>query len=183
MYHACIVHVSCMYRERILMCPVYIYIKIHQDTTRYICRYMYVPLWIRLRYMYLIRYLSCIPHVSSMYPRTSADTCISYVSRMYPACIPRARYIYPDVSDMYPKMYLGLVWDTCKIHAKIKIHVFSWNVTRPDFFSLGICSSSLRDGPSTIVPTYTPLMRASTPVAVTPPSASLSTPRSQGSRH
>ena len=93
--------------------------KIHQDTTRYICRY--VPLWIQLRYMYLIMYLSCIPHVSSMYPRTSTDTCILYVSRMYPACIPRAKYIYPDVSDMYPKMYLGLVWDTCKIHAKIDI--------------------------------------------------------------
>jgi len=40
------------------MCPV-IYIKIHQDTTRY----RYVPLWIQLRYMYLIMYLSCIPHV------------------------------------------------------------------------------------------------------------------------
>jgi len=26
--------------------------------------------------------------------------------------------MYLDVSDMYPKMYLGLVWDTCKIHAK-----------------------------------------------------------------
>jgi hypothetical protein len=99
----CVMHVSCMYRERILMCPVHI--QIHQDTTRYICRY--VPLWIQLRYMYLIMYLSCISHVSSMYPRTSADTCISYVSRMYPACIPRARYIYPDVSDMYPQMYLG----------------------------------------------------------------------------
>ena len=30
----------------------------------------------------------------------------------------RPRYMYLDVSDMYPKMYLGLVWDTCKIHAK-----------------------------------------------------------------
>jgi hypothetical protein len=30
----------------------------------------------------------------------------------------RPRYMYPDVSDVYPKMYLGLVWDTCKIHAK-----------------------------------------------------------------
>ena len=29
----------------------------------------------------------------------------------------RARYMYLDVSDVYPKMYLGLVWDTCKIHA------------------------------------------------------------------
>ena len=26
--------------------------------------------------------------------------------------------MYLDVSDVYPKMYLGLVWDTCKIHAK-----------------------------------------------------------------
>jgi hypothetical protein len=115
MYRACIVHVSWTYLD-VSRSYTSRYIKIHQDTTRYICRY--VPLWIQLRYMYLIMYLSCIPHVSSMYPRTSADTCISYVSRMYPACIPRARYIYPDVSDMYPKMYLGLVWDTCKIHAK-----------------------------------------------------------------
>ena len=120
-------NVSCMYPDRILMCPVHIhqdtsrYIKINQDTTRYICRY--VPLWIQSRYMYLIMYFICIPHVSRMYPlmypRTSADTCISYVSRMYPACIPRARYMYLDVSHtcMYPKMYLGLVRDTCKIHA------------------------------------------------------------------
>jgi len=46
-----------------------------------------------------------IPHVSRMYP-----TCKIHISCIYP--------IYPDVSDMYPKMYLGLVWDTCKIHAK-----------------------------------------------------------------
>ena len=26
--------------------------------------------------------------------------------------------MYRDVSDVYPKMYLGLVWDTCEIHAK-----------------------------------------------------------------
>jgi hypothetical protein len=26
--------------------------------------------------------------------------------------------MYLDVSDVYPKMYLGLVWDTYKIHAK-----------------------------------------------------------------
>jgi len=26
--------------------------------------------------------------------------------------------MYLDVSDVYPKMYPGLVWDTCKIHAK-----------------------------------------------------------------
>ncbi len=30
----------------------------------------------------------------------------------------RPRYMYFDVSDVYPKMYPGLVWDTCKIHAK-----------------------------------------------------------------
>ena len=90
------------------------YIKIQQDT------FSYGPLWIQLRYLYLIMYPSCIPHVSSMYPRTSADTCISYVSRINPACIPRARYMYLDVSHMYPNMYLGLVRDTCKIHAKYR---------------------------------------------------------------
>ena len=37
MYHACIPHVSRMYPACILMCPVHIYIKIHQDTSRYIC--------------------------------------------------------------------------------------------------------------------------------------------------
>jgi hypothetical protein len=26
--------------------------------------------------------------------------------------------MYFDVSDVYPILYLGLVWDTCKIHAK-----------------------------------------------------------------
>ena len=35
-------------------------------------------------------YLGSIPHVSLMYPRTSADTCIPHVSRMYPSCISRA---------------------------------------------------------------------------------------------
>ena len=30
----------------------------------------------------------------------------------------RPRYMYRNVSHVYPKMYLGLVWDTCKIHAK-----------------------------------------------------------------
>ena len=30
----------------------------------------------------------------------------------------RPRYMYRDVSDVYPTMYLGLVWDTCEIHAK-----------------------------------------------------------------
>ena len=47
-----------------------------------------------------------IPHVSSnvssMYPRTSADTCISFVSRMYPACIQRIS----NVQDTYILMYL-----------------------------------------------------------------------------
>ena len=117
--------VSCMYPDRILMCPVHIqdasrYNKIHILQIRtYLC--------IQLRYMYLIMYPSCIPHVSRMYPRTSADTCISYVSRMYPACIPRVRYMSLEESHMYPKMYLGLVRDT-KYMQNI-IHVFSWNVT------------------------------------------------------
>ena len=45
----------------------------------------------------------------------------------------RSRYMYLDISDVYPKMYLGLVWDKFGIRVKymqnVKIHVFSWNVT------------------------------------------------------
>ena len=38
--------------------------------------------------------------------------------------------MYLDVSDVYPKMYLGIVLDTFKIRMlNVKIHVFSWNVT------------------------------------------------------
>jgi hypothetical protein len=44
---------------------------------------------------------------------------------MYPACIPHVSNVQ-DVSDVYPKMYLGLVWDTCKntqgIQDTFKIH-------------------------------------------------------------
>ena len=67
----CILHVSCMY----LACIMHL---------------RYVPLWIHLRYMYLIMYLGCIPRVSPMYPqcsRTTADTFIPYVFLMNPACI------------------------------------------------------------------------------------------------
>jgi hypothetical protein len=35
--------------------------------------------------------------------------------------------MYLDVSDVYPKMYLALVWDTCKIHAKYQDTC--WNIT------------------------------------------------------
>jgi hypothetical protein len=121
-------NVSCMYPDRILMCPVHIhqdtsrYIKIHQDKSRYNKIHLQIrtsldTIEIHVSHYVFYMYPSCIPHVSSMYPRTSADTCISYVSRMYPACIPRARYMYFHVSHLYPKMYLGLVRDTCRIHA------------------------------------------------------------------
>jgi hypothetical protein len=49
-------------------------------------------------------------------PRYTYPDVSWYVSSVTPR--KRPRYMYLDVSDMYPKMYLGLVWDTCKIHAK-----------------------------------------------------------------
>ena len=63
--------------------------------------------------------------------RGIADTCIPYVSRMYPACIriPHARYMYPNVSDMYPKFILDSFGIRVKYMQNIKIHEFSWNVT------------------------------------------------------
>jgi hypothetical protein len=110
--------VSCMYPDRILMCPVHIqdasrYNKIHILQIRtYLC--------IQLRYMYLIMYPSCIPHVSSMYPRTSADTCISYVSRMYPAC---TSHVHDTSCILICISYVSqnVSWTRsgyCKIHAK-----------------------------------------------------------------
>jgi hypothetical protein len=66
----------------------------------------------------------------NLQPRTSTDTCISYVSRMYPACIPRARYMYPLIC--IPKCILDSFWDICillecnrafKMHLRyIRIH-------------------------------------------------------------
>ena len=85
----------------------------------------YVPIRIHLRYMYPNMYLWSIPHVSlmyprttadtfiphvslinlactsimhvsCMYPRTSADTCIPHGSRMDPAWIPHGSFMYPD---------------------------------------------------------------------------------------
>ena len=47
----------------------------------------YVPLRIHLRYMYPNMYLGNIPHVSLMYPRTSADKFIPHVSLINLACI------------------------------------------------------------------------------------------------
>ena len=82
----------------------------------------YVPLRIHLRYMYPNLYLGSIPHVSLMYPRTTADTFIPHVSlinlafmmnvscmcileplqihvsRMDPACIPHVFRMYPSWS-------------------------------------------------------------------------------------
>ena len=58
----------------------------------------YVPLKIhhlRYMYMYLMMYLGSIPHVSLMYPRTIADTCIPHVSFMYPLCILHVSFTYP----------------------------------------------------------------------------------------
>ena len=131
----------------------------------------YVPLRIHLRYTYPNMYLGSIPHVSLMYPRTTADTFIPHVSLinlacifMYPDCILKCRHdaskihvswfcisvylemyrdeeskihvswcilicIQCDIKEAHrihvswcilcvSEMYLRLVWDTCKIHAK-----------------------------------------------------------------
>ena len=96
-------HVSCMYRERILMCPVHI----HQDTSGYNKIHLQI--------------------------RTSLDTIeihvSHYVSLMYPACILNVssnlyRYMYliciPHVSRMY---------STCKIHISWCIWYVSQNVS------------------------------------------------------
>jgi hypothetical protein len=58
--------------------------------------------------------------------RGIADTCIPYVSRMYPACIriPHARYMYPNVSDMYPKFILDSFGIRVKYMQNIKIEKF-----------------------------------------------------------
>ena len=115
------IHVSCMY----LACILHL---------------RYVPLCIHLRYMSLMMYPWCIPHVSSMYPGTTAHTCIPHVSRinpcMYPTCIRHDASkihvswfcisVYPDVSwwrvqdtrivmypDMYPVWHQGSAQDTC----------------------------------------------------------------------
>ena len=96
---------------------------------------------------------TCIPHVSRMYPACIphvafvSDTCILILypgvswcivmkspRYMYPdvswhvsSVTPRKRprYMYLDVSDVYPKMYLGLVWDTCEIHAQCEGYMYS----------------------------------------------------------
>ena len=98
MYPACILHV--------FRCVLSRYIKIHQDTSRYICichfgyddgieTFPQPPRYVSCMHP------ACIPHVSRMCRAsiliTTEDTCIPHVSRMYPACIPHVslhiRYI------------------------------------------------------------------------------------------
>ena len=111
MYRACVMHVSWTYLD---------VSQIQQDTSGYNKIHLQIrtsldTIEIHVSHYVSLMYPACIVNA----PRTSADTCISYVSRMYPACILTCKmHIYPDLSDMYPKMYLGLVWDTCEIHAK-----------------------------------------------------------------
>jgi hypothetical protein len=120
MYPECILHV--------FRCVLSRYIKIHQDTSRYICichfgyddgieTFPQPPRYVSCMYP------ACIPHVSRMCPAciliTTEDTCIPHVSRMYPACIPHVslhiryislrmhlRYMY---LTMYLTMYLGCI--------------------------------------------------------------------------
>ena len=103
----------------------------------------YVPLRIHLRYMYPNMYLWSIPHVSLMYPRTTADTFIPHVSLinlrlilhvscMYPACILEPLQIH--VSRMDPAC-ISHVYPLCSW-----LYLDSWSVvmTRPRYMYLDV---------------------------------------------
>ena len=47
-------------------------------------------------------------------------------------------HMYLDVSDAYPKMYLGLVWETCKIHAKYQDKPNHVSTARPAAMPVGL---------------------------------------------
>ena len=81
----CIVHVSCMYRERILMCPV------HQDTSGYNKIHLQIrtsldTIEIHVSHYVSLMYPACILNVSSNLCRYMYLICIPHVSRMYPTC-------------------------------------------------------------------------------------------------
>jgi hypothetical protein len=120
MYPACILHV--------FRCVLSRYIKIHQDTSRYICicHFGYddgIETFRQPQRYVSCMYPACIPHVSRMCQAciliTTEDTCIPHVSRMCPACIPHVslhiRYIYLRMHlrymylTMYLTMYLGCI--------------------------------------------------------------------------
>ena len=139
MYFRCITHVS--------WSPLQIHVsQMYLECISHVSCISVTYLWTYSRYAFQILYPACIPfkiHVSwfciSMYLDVSwlrvqdiQDTRILmypdvswYVSSVTPR--KRPRYMYPDVSDVYLKMYLGLFWDTCKIHAKCQ-----------DMYSLGM---------------------------------------------
>jgi hypothetical protein len=91
--------VSCMYPDRILMCPVHII----QDASRYNkihilqIRTSLYTIEIHVSHYVSLMYPACILHVSSNLCRYMYLICIPHVSRMY---VPRARYI------LYLDMYL-----------------------------------------------------------------------------
>ena len=138
-------YVSCMYLACILhvfRCVPFIDIKIHQDTSRYICIWHFgcddgIETFPQPPRYVSCMYPACIPHVSRMCPAciliTTEDTCIphvSRVSRMYPACIPSYQiHLSPDafeihvshyVSHYVSRMYLVCILitseDTCILH-------------------------------------------------------------------
>jgi hypothetical protein len=82
----CIVHVSCMYRERILMCPV------HQDTSGYNKIHLQIRTSLDTIEIHVSHYVSLMYVVSRMYPQCILEPlqihvshkCIPHVSRMYP---------------------------------------------------------------------------------------------------
>ena len=113
MYPACIPHVSCIsdtYLSRYIWdtCIPLCILEVFRMYPSCILE----PLQIHLSRMYpaCILHVSCISdlHVSCMYPRTSADTCIPHVFLMFSACI-------PCVSRMYPECipHVSLMYRTC----------------------------------------------------------------------
>ena len=119
MYLGCIPHVSWL--------PLQIHVSRMYPAC--ILHLRYVPLRIHLRYTYPKMYLGSIPHVSLMYPRTTADTfiphvslinlaCIMYVSCMYPRT--SADYMIPHVSRMYLECIFYVSW--------LYLEVSSWRV-------------------------------------------------------
>ena len=97
----------------------------------------YVPLRIHLGYMYPIMYLGSVSHVSSKYPRTTADTCIPHVSCMYPACILHVSGMYPacilePLQIHVPRMYLSCcphasrMYPACIPHVSFMYRMSLW---------------------------------------------------------
>ena len=145
----CILHVSRMYLAPQIRTSLHTFeIHVSHDVSlMYPACILYVS-WNHCRYMYP----ACIPHkslhVSHIYSSWRVqDTCIVILYLGVSWCIvmkiprytypdvswhvssvtsrKRPRYMYRNVSHVYPKMYLGLVWDTCEIQAQCEGYMYS----------------------------------------------------------